>query len=395
MSYEDLNKNDHRRLGQDLNLFHFQEEAPGMVFWHPKGFKIFSILKNQLQEEMEKQGYLEINTPAIMNKELWINSGHFDKFNSSMIKTDDADFILKPMNCPGHVQIYNNELHSYAELPIRYCEFGNVFRNEPSGSLHGLMRLRSFTQDDGHVFCTEDQLENEIIELVRLVKKIYSWFSFDNLKIKVSTRPEKRIGEDYIWDKAEQSLMTALSKCELSYEINEGEGAFYGPKIEFTLIDSMSREWQCGTIQLDYSMPNKLGCSYVDSNGEKKIPILIHRAILGSLERFIGVMLEHFNGNLPIKYLSIQVIILPVSDIRHLEYSLKIKEFLISRNIRAIIDLSKETMSKKVKKSVLDKIPYSIIIGDKEVELGSITIRLKNGEQSTLSDYKQLADFNF
>ncbi len=315
MSYEDLNKNDHRRLGQDLNLFHFQEEAPGMVFWHPKGFKIFSILKNQLQEEMEKQGYLEINTPAIMNKELWINSGHFDKFNSSMIKTDDADFILKPMNCPGHVQIYNNELHSYNELPIRYCEFGNVFRNEPSGSLHGLMRLRSFTQDDGHIFCTEDQLEDEIIELVRLVKKIYSWFSFDNLKIKVSTRPEKRIGEDYIWDKAEQSLMIALSKCELSYEINEGEGAFYGPKIEFTLIDSMSREWQCGTIQLDYNMPNKLGCSYVDSNGEKKIPILIHRAILGSLERFIGVLLEHFNGNLPVKYLPIQVIILPVSDI--------------------------------------------------------------------------------
>ena len=375
-SIEEAEKSDHRLLGKKLDLFHFQEESPGMVFWHDKGWTIFNIIKDFMTKYLRLNKYKIINTPQILDKSLWKKSGHLDKFGELIfdVGSEKKEFAIKPMSCPGHVQVFNQGLRSYKDLPLKLAEFGFVHRNEPSGTLHGLLRIRAFTQDDAHIFCTPDQIKNEISILINDIKNIYNKFGFNELKIELSTRPEKRVGSDEIWDTAEDSLKLALKANDIDYSENPGDGAFYGPKIDFSLKDSLSRVWQLGTIQLDFSMPGRLDATYIDKDGNKTTPVMIHRAILGSLERFVGILLEHYSGNLPIWLSPIQVMVLNITD-KHSDYAETITNKLIESGIRSECDLSNEKIGYKIRNHAMTRVPYMLIIGDKELDEALVTVR--------------------
>ena len=370
-------KRDHRKIGKELDLFHFQDDAPGAVFWHPKGWMIFKILEDYMRKKQENNGYVEISTPTVMDRTLWERSGHWEKFHENMYITETEDerfFALKPMNCPGGVQVFNSQIRSYKELPMRVAEFGKVHRYEPSGALHGLMRVREFTQDDAHIYCLQNQIQEECIKIIKLTLEIYKDFGFENVKIKFSDRPVKRIGDDETWDFLEAALIKSMKSLDLEYDINKGDGAFYGPKIEFILVDALSREWQCGTIQVDLNLPPRLGVNFVDSDGEKKFPVMIHRAFFGSLERFIGILIENNSGKLPLWLTPIQVCITNIND-NCLDYCESLSKKLKENNIRYKIDNRKEKLNYKIRESSLEKIPLIAIIGEKEVENNTVTIR--------------------
>ena len=379
-SLEEAEKSDHRILGKKLDLFHFQEESPGMVFWHDKGWTIFNLIKDYITGYLKKNSYKIINTPQMLDKSLWKKSGHLDKFGDLIfdVGSEKKEYAIKPMSCPGHVQVFNQGLKSYKDLPVKYAEFGFVHRNEPSGTLHGLLRIRAFTQDDAHIFCTPDQIKEEISILINTIKDIYNKFGFDDLKIELSTRPEKRVGSDEIWDKAESSLIEALEANNIKYLENPGDGAFYGPKIDFSLKDSLSRVWQLGTIQLDFSMPGRLEASYVDKEGNKDVPVMIHRAILGSLERFVGILIEHYSGNLPFWLSPVQVMTLNITD-KHRSYAEEVNSKLLDYGIRSECDYSNEKISYKIRNHAITRVPYMVIVGDKELENQMISVRDRSG----------------
>ncbi len=384
---EEAEKRDHRKLGKVLDLFHFQEESPGAVFWHQKGWSLFQSLVNFMRNKQTEAGYLEVNTPEMLDKTLWEKSGHWEKFQEHMYTTDadEKTFAIKPMNCPGHVQVFNQGLKSYKDLPLKISEFGKVHRYEPSGALHGLMRVRAFTQDDAHIFCTEEQITEESLKVTNLILDIYKSFGFHDVKLKFSDRPEKRVGDDAIWDKSEKALLDAIKASGLKYEINKGEGAFYGPKIEFVLIDAIGRDWQCGTLQVDFNLPGRLGASYVANDGSKKIPVMLHRAMFGSLERFIGILIEHHAGKFPFWLSPDQVAVLPISSEQN-DYAEKVKLLLEKKGLRSIIDLRNEKINYKIREHSVSKIPVLMICGGKEVQNNSITIRrLGEEKQETIS----------
>ena len=382
---EAAEKNDHRKLGKQLDLFHFQEEAPGMVFWHSKGWTVYQLLKSFMRKVNSDSGYEEINTPQILDKTLWEKSGHWDKFGDMIFSThsEKRDYAVKPMSCPGHLQVFNQGLKSYRELPLKLCEFGLVHRNEPSGTLHGLMRARQFVQDDAHIFCTESQLYDEITKLIKLTFKVYEQLGFSNIKVALSTRPEKKVGSEDIWNKSEKILGDTLKENVQNFITLPGEGAFYGPKIEFTLTDSLSREWQCGTVQLDFSMPSALSASYIDENGDKAIPVMIHRAILGSMERFIGILIEHYGGKLPFWLCPEQLVIVNISD-KHIGFAKDINEMFKKNGFRSSLDLRNEKIGYKIRELIIAKVPYIVIIGDKEVSAGKISVREYDGTELNL-----------
>ncbi|HCY38889.1 MAG TPA: threonine--tRNA ligase [Neisseriales bacterium] len=377
---EEAEKRDHRKLGKQLDLFHLQEEAPGMVFWHPKGWKIWLVIEQYMRGELEADGYQEIKTPQIVDRSLWEKSGHWEMYGELMFATnsENRDYAVKPMNCPCHIQVYNQGLKSYRDLPLRLAEFGSCHRNEPSGSLHGIMRVRNFVQDDAHIFCTEEQMESESIKFIDLVYRVYQKFGFAKIEVKLSTRPEKRVGEDHLWDAAEDALAKALECKGLAFTLQPGEGAFYGPKIEFALKDCLGREWQCGTLQLDFNLPNRLGASYIAEDGSKKVPVMLHRAALGSLERFIGVLIEHHAGHLPFWLAPIQVVVLNISE-KQAEYAAKVCRQLIDLGVRAEVDTSNEKVGYKIRQQTMQKIPYLLVVGDNEVANEQITVRKQDG----------------
>ena len=388
---EEAEKRDHRKLGKQLDLFHFQETAPGMVFWHPKGWTIYQLLQKFMREINSDSGYQEINTPQILDRTLWEKSGHWDKFGEMIFTTqsEKRDYAVKPMSCPGHLQVYNQGLKSYRDLPLKLCEFGLVHRNEPSGTLHGLMRARQFVQDDAHIFCTESQLHEEITKLIKLTFKVYEKLGFENIKVALSTRPEKKVGSDDIWNKSEKILEDALNENVSDFETLPGEGAFYGPKIEFTLTDSLERDWQCGTVQLDFSMPGLLEASFVDEDNVKKTPVMIHRAVLGSMERFIGILIEHYGGNLPFWLAPTQIMIASITE-KHVESALKLVRDLQKSGFRCESDLRNEKIGYKIREHILSKIPYVVILGDKEVENNTISLRTYSGEEISGITTKEL-----
>ena len=392
---EEAEKRDHRKLGKELDLFHFQEEAPGSVFWHPKGWTLFQCLINYMRQRQEDAGYVEINTPDIMDKSLWELSGHLEKFGDNMFTTESREervYALKPMNCPGCVQVYKQGLKSYRDLPLRVAEFGKVHRDEPSGALHGLMRVRAFTQDDAHIFCTEDQITEECKIVCDLILSIYKDFGFEDVSIKFSDRPEKRVGSDEIWDKSEKALMTAMEATGLEYTVNPGEGAFYGPKLEFILRDAIGREWQCGTLQVDLNLPERLGGNYVAEDGKKYNPVMLHRALFGSLERFTGILLEHYAGSLPLWLTPVQAIVAPItSEID--DYAIEIQKQLKSKKIRVNLDLRNEKISYKIRENSLQKIPYLIIVGKKEQEERFVTLRVFGSKEQEKINFENLTDF--
>ncbi len=373
---EEAEKRDHRKLGKELDLFSFHEEGPGFPFWHPKGTILYNELENFIRNENKKRGYGEIKTPIILNKKLWETSGHWEKFRENMYFTeiDEQEFAVKPMNCPGGMLIYKDKLHSYRDLPVRYAEFGLVHRHELSGVLHGLFRVRSFVQDDAHSYCSPEQLNNEIIQMVDYAIDIYKKFGFNEYEIFIATRPEKYIGDDAVWEKATSALENALKSKELLYEIKEGEGAFYGPKIEFNVKDAIGRNWQLGTIQVDFSMPERFGAYYIDDKGEKKTPVMVHRAILGSLERFIGVLIEHYAGAFPVWLSPVQATIIPIGE-KFNNYGEKVLQELKNAGVRAEIDKSDETLGKRIRVAELQKIPYVLVVGEKEEKDGSVAVR--------------------
>ena len=392
---EEAEKRDHRKLGKELDLFHFQEEAPGSVFWHSKGWTLFRTLIDYMRKRQEDAGYEEINTPDIMDKSLWELSGHLEKFGDNMFTTEAREervYALKPMNCPGCVQVYKQGIKSYRDLPLRVSEFGKVNRYEPSGALHGLMRVRAFTQDDAHIFCTEDQITEESKKVCDLVLSIYKDFGFENVSIKFSDRPEKRVGSDDIWDKSEKALKEAMEATGLEYSFNPGEGAFYGPKLEFVLRDAIGREWQCGTLQVDLNMPERLGGNYVSNDGAKKNPVMLHRALFGSLERFTGILLEHYAGKLPAWLAPVQAIIAPITSELN-EYADEINEQLKSNGIRVQTDLRNEKISYKIRENSLKKVPYMIILGKKELAERSVTLRTLGKEDQEKINVEKLNDF--
>jgi len=384
---EEAEKRDHRKLGKVMNLFHFQEESPGAVFWHERGWQLFQSLIDFMRERQTEAGYREVNTPDILDKTLWEKSGHWEKFQEHMYTTktpDERVFAIKPMNCPGCVQIFNQGLKSYRDLPLKLSEFGKVHRYESSGSLHGLMRVRSFTQDDAHIFCTENQITEESLKVTKLILDIYKAFGFEDVILKYSDRPLKRVGDDMLWDKAEAALLEAVKASKLDYSINKGEGAFYGPKIEFVLRDTIGRDWQCGTLQVDLNLPGRLGATYIDKDGVKKNPVMLHRALFGSLERFIGILIEHYAGKLPLWLSPKQVAILPISQ-EFDDYAKKVSAELDKNKIRNIIDLKNEKINYKIREHSLSKIPILMICGSKEQESQSITLRrLGQEKQDTL-----------
>ncbi|GAB0150488.1 threonine--tRNA ligase [Marichromatium sp. PS1] len=378
---EEAEKRDHRKLGKQLDLFHFQDEAPGMAFWHAKGRVVYRLAEQYMREKLEEYGYQEVETPQVLDRSLWERSGHWEKFAESMFTTqlDDRDFAIKPMNCPGHIQLYNQGLKSYRDLPLRMAEFGVVHRNEPSGTLHGLMRARRFTQDDAHVFCTEEQLQPEVATLIDMVFETYRDFGFDNIELALSLRPEKRVGSDELWDKAEAALKHSLDAKGLEYRVQPGEGAFYGPKIEFTLHDSIGRAWQCGTIQVDFSMPGRLGAHYIAEDNSKQTPVMIHRAVLGSVERFIGILIEHYAGLLPLWLAPVQVVVLNITD-RQADYVAEIAKTLRAKGLRVETDLRNEKIGFKIREHTLQRVPYLLVIGDREVETRSVAVRDRKGQ---------------
>ncbi len=384
---EEAEKRDHRKLGRQLDLFHFQEEAPGMVFWHPKGWAIYSALKDFIKTKQDEYGYQEINTPQIVDRKLWEASGHWDKYRENMFITEiDEDHAnekrtnaLKPMNCPCHVQVFNQGLRSYRDLPIRLSEFGSCHRYEASGTLHGLMRVRGFTQDDGHIFCTEDQIQEETKLFIELLSDIYSTLGFDNFEIKLSTRPEVRAGSDEVWDKAELALENAIKNLNLPYEVVEGDGAFYGPKLDFVLIDALGRDWQCGTFQADFILPERLDAKFVGPDSERYYPVMIHRAVLGSFERFIGVLIEHYGGALPVWLSPIQAEILNITD-KQADYCQNLTNLLKKNGFRAHSDLRNEKITYKIRDHSLQKTPFLLIAGNREMENNTIAVRARGGE---------------
>ncbi len=378
---QEAEKRDHRKLGKTLNLFHSQEEAPGMVFWHDKGWIIYQQVEQYIREKLRVNGYGEVKTPQVVDRTLWEKSGHWDKFGDMIFTThsEHRDYAIKPMNCPCHVQIYNQGLKSYRDLPIRLAEFGSCHRNEPSGTLHGLMRVRNFVQDDAHIFCTENQIQEEVSTFIDLLFEVYKDFGFEDVIIKLSTRPENRVGDDSVWDKAENALELALNNKELDWELQPGEGAFYGPKIEFSLKDCLERVWQCGTIQVDFSMPGRLDATYIAEDSSRQTPVMLHRAILGSLERFIGILIEHHAGTFPLWLSPLQVVVMKIAA-RHEEYSEKIRSELEKQGIRVKIDLRNEKIGFKIREHSMQRVPYLVIIGDKELENQTITLRSQKGE---------------
>jgi len=378
---EEAEKRDHRKLGKQLELFHMQESSPGMVFWHPKGWTLWQEVEQYMRRKFWEHEYQEVRTPSIMDRSLWEKSGHWENYHDNMFTTaaENRDYAVKPMNCPGHVQIFNHGLHSYRDLPLRLAEFGSCHRNETSGSLHGLMRVRGFTQDDAHVFCTEDQVQSEVSKFIVMLNEVYHDFGFHEVLVILSTRPEKRVGTDETWDKAEASLEAALKQNNLEFDIQAGEGAFYGPKVEFTLKDSLGRLWQCGTIQLDFNLPERLGAEYVDEDNGRKPPVMLHRAILGSMERFIGILIEHHAGAFPMWLAPMQVVLMNISQAQE-EYALKVAKSLREAGLRVQLDLRNEKITYKIREHSLQKLPYQLIVGDKEVAGGLVAVRTRGGE---------------
>ena len=393
---EEAEKRDHRKLGKEMDLFHFREESPGSVFWHERGWSLFQKLIDYMRLRQRKAGYKEINTPEILDRSLWEKSGHWEKFGEHMYTSttpDEKIFAIKPMNCPGCVQVFNQGLKSYRDLPLKMSEFGKVHRYEPSGALHGLMRVRAFTQDDAHIFCTEDQITTESLSVTNLILDIYKNLGFSDVILKYSDRPEVRVGDDKVWDKSEAALLEAVKATKLEYSINKGEGAFYGPKIEFVLRDAIGRDWQCGTLQVDLNLPERLGASYVDKDGSKKVPVMLHRALFGSLERFIGILIENYAGKLPFWISPLQVVVIPVSDDFD-DYAKKVSNEINDKGINCIVDLKNHNLNYKIREHSLSKIPVLLICGKKEVDSNSVTIRkLDNNKQENMKLDKFLEQY--
>jgi threonyl-tRNA synthetase len=377
---EEAERRDHRKLGRELDLFHFQDEAPGLVFWHPKGWAVWQQVEQYMRQVYRDNGYQEVRAPQILDRSLWERSGHWEKYREHMFTTESENryYALKPMNCPGHIQIYNASLHSYRELPLRYGEFGACHRNEPSGSLHGLMRVRGFTQDDGHIFCAEEQILDECVAFTALLQKVYKDFGFEQVLYKVSTRPQRRIGSDESWDKAEHALIESLRRSGVGFTISPGEGAFYGPKIEYTLKDALGREWQCGTMQVDFQMPGRLGAEYVAEDNSRRVPVMLHRAIIGSMERFIGVLIEHYAGALPPWLAPVQAGVANISEAQA-GYAAQITQRLKKQGFRVEADLRNEKIAYKIRALSLQKLPYILVVGDKEMQAGTVAVRARGG----------------
>lgn len=378
---EEAEKRDHRKIGKVQDLFHTQEEAPGMVFWHPKGWALYQLIVQYMSQVYKDNDYLEVNTPELIDRTLWEKSGHWDKFGDSMFTTrsESRDYAIKPMNCPGHVQIYKHSLKSYRDLPLRLAEFGSCHRNEPSGTLHGLMRVRNFVQDDAHIFCTPEQIQSEVSAFIDLTFEVYKHFGFENIDIKLSTRPEVRVGSDEAWDKAEAALAEALSAKGIEWELQEGEGAFYGPKVEFVLKDCLEREWQCGTIQADFSMPERLEAQYIAEDGSKQTPVMLHRVIVGSIERFAGILIEHYEGAFPSWLAPIQAVILNITQ-KQEEFAKKVEKKLKKQGLRVISDLRNEKIGYKIREHSMQRYPYILVVGDREVENNQISVRQRGGQ---------------
>ncbi len=378
---EEAEKRDHRKIGKQLDLFHMQDEAPGMIFWHPKGWSLWQSIEQYMRRVLTEHGYQEVRTPQMMDRVLWEKSGHWENYHELMFTTESEkrDYAVKPMNCPGHIQIFNNNLHSYRDLPLRLAEFGSCHRNEPTGSLHGMMRVRGFTQDDAHIFCTENQVQQESAGFIELLQKVYKHFGFEDIIVKLSTRPEKRVGSDEQWDRAEAALAAALQTKDLAYEVQPGEGAFYGPKIEFSLKDCLGRIWQCGTLQLDFNLPVRLGAEYIDENSTRVHPVMLHRAVLGSMERFIGILIEHHAGAFPLWLAPVQMVIMNISE-HQADYAEEVMTQLKSAGLRAFADLRNEKITYKIREHSLQRLPYQIIVGDKEKAAGLVAVRSRTGE---------------
>ncbi len=389
---EEAEKRDHRKIGKALNLFHMQEEAPGMVFWHEHGWRIYQTIQRYMSDLWRANGYREIRTPQLVDRSLWEKSGHWEKFRDNMFTTqsEERDYAIKPMNCPCHIQIYNQGIKSYRDLPLRMAEFGSCHRNEQSGALHGLMRVRGFTQDDAHIFCTEDQIQAEVSQFIDLVFKVYEDFGFSDVLLKLSTRPPQRVGSDEVWDKAEKALETALNARGLPWELQPGEGAFYGPKIEFSLKDCLNRVWQCGTIQVDFSMPGRLGAEYVAEDGSRQTPVMLHRAILGSLERFIGILTEHHAGAFPVWLAPVQVMVLNITD-RQADYIQQVVANLQKLGVRANADLRNEKIGFKIREHTLQKVPFLLVAGDREMQDGTVAVRTRSGEDRGVMSVENFA----
>lgn len=390
---EEAQKRDHRRIARNQDLFHLQDEAPGMVFWHPNGWRIYTVLQDYLRGRLEEHGYQEIRTPELVDRSLWERSGHWEKFREDMFTTqsENRDYAVKPMNCPCHVQVYNQGLKSYRDLPIRFSEFGNCHRNEPSGTLHGLMRVRNFVQDDAHIFCSEEALQAEVSDFLDLAFSVYSDFGFDNVAVALSTRPKERVGEDSLWDKAEAALEQALDGKGMEWTVNPGEGAFYGPKIELSMRDCLNRVWQCGTMQVDFSMPGRLGAEYVTETGDRAVPVMLHRAIFGSFERFIGVLTEHYGGNWPVWLAPTQVEVLNITD-RQADYAQEIQAKLVAQGLRAQVDLRNEKVGFKIREHTMKRIPYLVVVGDQEREAQTVAVRTRTGEDLGAMSLEKLVD---
>ena len=382
-------KRDHRRLGKQLSLFHVQEEAPGMAFWHPRGWTLYHAVEDYMRTKQIQHGYQEIRTPLILDRNLWEQSGHWEKFSDHMfvVASEHRDYALKPMNCPAHVQVFRSSLKSYRDLPVRYAEFGACHRNEPSGTLQGLMRVRQFTQDDAHIFCTEEQIQSEVSNFINMVFEVYADFGFDRdmITIYLSTRPDQRVGSDAMWDKSEQALQHALESLDLNWQLCPGEGAFYGPKIEFSLQDCLERQWQCGTIQVDFALPQRLDASYVSKENQKLPVVMLHRAVLGSFERFIGILIEHYAGVFPLWLAPVQGVVISITD-KHKEYALKVQQIMNQEGFRIDTDLRNEKIGLKIREHTLQKIPYILVVGDKEVATDSVAVRsFDEGDQGSCS----------
>ena len=378
---EEAEKRDHRRVGKALDLFHVQEEAPGMVFWHDRGWRIYIEVQNYIRQMLRERGYQEIHTPQIVDRSLWERSGHWEKFRADMFTTasENRDYAIKPMNCPCHIQVYNQGLRSYRDLPLRLAEFGSCHRNEPSGTLHGLMRVRNFVQDDAHIFCTEEQIQAEVSAFMDLLFEVYADFGFTEVQLALATRPEQRVGSDEVWDKAEQALEVALDRTGRPWTLKPGEGAFYGPKIEYVLRDCLDRLWQCGTIQVDFSMPGRLDAHYIAEDGSKRVPVMLHRAILGSLERFIGILIEQYAGALPVWLAPTQAIILNITD-HQAEYAAGVEKSLMQQGFRVAVDLRNEKIGFKIREHTLQRIPYLLVVGDREVAMETVAVRTRTGQ---------------
>ncbi|MBU6437579.1 MAG: threonine--tRNA ligase, partial [Betaproteobacteria bacterium] len=375
---EEAEKRDHRRLGRELDLFHMEEAAPGLVFWHPKGWTIWQQVEQAMRAVYRDNGYQEVKGPQILDKHLWELTGHWDNYRDHMFVTESEkrEYALKPMNCPGHVLIFNSQLRSYRDLPLRYGEFGQCHRNEPSGGLHGIMRVRGFVQDDGHIFCTESQILQECVDYTALLQKVYADFGFKDIIYKVATRPDKRIGSDDLWDKAEQALMESLRRSGCEFTVSPGDGAFYGPKIEYTLKDAIGRQWQCGTMQVDFFMPERLGAHYVAEDNSRRVPVMLHRAIVGSLERFIGILLENHAGALPLWLAPVQAVVMSISE-HHTAYALDVAQTLKNQGLRVATDLRDDKITYKIRENALQKVPYLLVVGDKEAASHSVAVRAR------------------